>query len=373
MDDSALVAEAKSLVDAIAAAPRFAGSAEERKARELCAQMLKGAGFTTREVPFDYSQWPGRFGIPLIAGVLLFVIVGYAAIGVTWPAHGGIRTHALDLQGMLFALTYMGFSFVHKRRDSATSRLVSYRTTSANLEAVRGEPHLWLVAHLDSKSQSIPMLVRVGSYVALSTLVFITVAIAFMASFGWIENPHWMWIAALGVIVALPSLLCFVGNKSRGALDNASGVAAVLLAARQVSKEKPFGVLITSAEELDLAGARAWSANAHKGAMMINCDTVDDEGAFRCMFVNRPHKLGMAAENAAKKLGLGLRMGKVIPGIITDSMAFEAAGLPSVTLSRGTLHTLARLHTSGDSPDRLTGTGVAAAALLLAQMVEELA
>ena len=81
----------------------------------------------------------------------------------------------------------------------------------------------------------------------------------------------------------------------------------------------------------------------------------------------------MAAENAAKKLGLALRMGKVIPGIITDSMAFEAAGLPSVTLSRGTVHTLARLHTKGDRADRLTGSGAAMAARILSQMVEELA
>ncbi|MDQ6718696.1 MAG: M28 family metallopeptidase, partial [Gemmatimonadota bacterium] len=187
-----------------------------------------------------------------------------------------------------------------------------------------------------------------------------------------ISSPHWSWLAIAGSLAALPSLFCFVGNRSRGALDNATGVAAVLLAARLVSAEKSFGVLITSGEELDLAGARAWGKGPAAVKAVINCDTIDDSGGWRCMFGNRPHAIGAAAEKAAKKLGLPLRMGKMIPGIITDSLAFETAGLPSVTLSRGTLRTLARLHTSGDNPDRLTGAGAATAARILAQMVEEL-
>lgn len=328
--------------------------------------MLKGAGLATREVPFDYSQWPGRFGIPLIAGwLLLAILTVYLVARFTRDA-----AHAAGLGNWVILAALV---FGHKRRQSATQNMAAYRTTSANLEAARGDPRVWLVAHADSKSQSIPMLVRIASHVVLITLLFISIAAGFATTFGWIESPHFGVFAAVAVIAALPSLFCFVGNRSQGALDNATGVAVVLLAAQHVSPEKSFGVLITSGEELDLAGARAWSSAAHRGAMMINCDTVDDEGAFRCMFVNRPHKLGMAAENAAKKLGLGLRMGKVIPGIITDSMAFEAAGLPSVTLSRGTVQTLARIHTSGDSPDRLTGSGVAAAASMLALMVEELA
>lgn len=340
----------------------------------MCAGMLKSAGLAAREVPFEFSQWPGRFGIPLIAGWLLLAVLTIYVVA-------RFTQDSVNAAGLGNFTMLAGLVFGHKRRQSATKKMAAYRTTSSNLEAARGNPRVWLVAHLDSKSQSIPMLVRIVSHVALIALLFIAIAAGFVTNFGWIESPHFGLLAGVAFFVALPSLLCFVGNKSPGALDNATGVAAVLLAARLVSPQKSFGVLITSGEELDLAGARAWAPPSADGGfallpskpMMINCDTVDDAGTFRCMYVSRPHKLGMAAEKAAKKLGLGLRMGKVIPGIITDSMAFEAAGLPSVTLSRGTLQTLARLHTSGDSPDRLTGSGAAAAALMLAQMVEELA
>jgi hypothetical protein len=216
------------------------------------------------------------------------------------------------------------------------------------------------------------MLVRVISHVILVAVLAIVFVSLFLVQWGIAHSIPWAWLGIAGTVAALPSLLCFVGNDSRGALDNATGVAAVLLASRMISKDKAFGVLITSGEELDLAGARAWTEEGHKGAMMINCDTVDDEGVWRCMSGWRPHALGKAAENAAKKLGLGLRMGMMIPGIITDSLAFETAGLRSVTLSRGTLRTLARLHTRGDSSDRVNGSGAASAARMLAHMVEEL-
>ena len=372
MVEAGLVSEAKRIIDVLAASPRFAGSTEERKARTFCADLLKSAGLTTREVSFEFSQWPGRYGIPLIAGLLLFAIV------VTALSTG----RSANLGGLAWMFSFLLLSrILLTQRKGATRTMTSLRSPAVNLEATRGaEPRVWLVAHLDSKSQSIPMLVRIASYIALITVVIVCTGALFLTQWGVVTRAPWGWIMAAGLLAAIPSLFCLVGNKSPGALDNATGVAAVLLAARRVSQEKSFGVLITSAEELDLAGARAWAPPSPDGGlglspsklMMINCDTVDDEGAFRCMYTNRPHKMGMAAEKAAKKLGLPLRMGKVIPGIITDSMAFEAAGLPSVTLSRGTVQTLARLHTSGDSPDRLTGSGAAVAAAMLAQMVEEL-
>ncbi|MBA3646251.1 MAG: M28 family peptidase [Gemmatimonadaceae bacterium] len=364
MGDDELVLEAKRLIDALAASPRFAGSEEEGASRALCTEKLRKAGFTTTETGFDFSEWPGRFGIPLIAAWLVSSIALVAAAGSTDPGLGGLA---------FMATTGLGTYFMFKRRANATRDVKWLRSRSTNLEAARGTPKTWLVAHLDSKSQSVSMLLRVSSNAILMAAFGIETAVLFLAQLGILGSPHLGWFAIAGIIAAIPSLLCFVGNESPGALDNSTGVAAVILAARLVSPEKPVGVLITSGEELDLAGARAWSDGRPKGALMINCDTIDEAGTWRCMYVSRPQALALAAEKAAKKLGLGLRMGKVIPGIITDSMAFEAAGLPSVTLSRGTVKTLARLHTKGDSADRLTGSGAATAARILAQMVEELA
>src|SRR5439155_123148 len=187
------------------------------------------------------------------------------------------------------------------------------------------EPRAWLVAHLDSKSQSIPMLIRISSYLALMTVLFVAFGSGFLLLLGAIRHVNWNLIVIAAVIAALPSLLCFVQNKSRGALDNATGVAAVLLAARLISPEKPLGVLITSGEELDLAGARAWE-NGTGGAPMINCDTVDDAGIWRCMYGNRPHALTHNIVVPERPMSTLTMIGIVALGIVAEVLDFTLAG-----------------------------------------------
>ena len=53
-------------------------------------------------------------------------------------------------------------------------------------------------------------------------------------------------------------------------------------------------------------------------------------------------------------------------------MAFADRGIESVTVSRGTLFTLARIHTRRDNSNVLTGIGVAEASAILSALVKEL-
>lgn len=366
MGGEELVAEAKRLIDTIAARPRFAGSAEESTARNFCADWLRKAGLDVTEEEFEFSEWPGRWGIPLIGGWLLSAILVIAGGSVI-----GRQEIALSLA---IGLILLGLFGAARRRRAATLTMQRSRSRSVNLAATRGDPGVWLVAHLDSKSQTIPMLLRVASHVAMSCILVAAFAAGFLQLLGLVGYVGWQWLAVAGLAAALPSLLCRVGNRSPGALDNATGVAAVLLASRLIPPAKSFGVLLTSGEELDLAGARAWSAGRKPGdrPTMINCDTVDDVGAWRCMYVMRPHRAICAVEAAAKKSEVKLRIGKVIPGVITDSLAFNGADLTSVTIARGTLRTLARLHTAGDNSRSVSGAGAASAARLLARTIEEL-
>jgi len=62
----------------------------------------------------------------------------------------------------------------------------------------------------------------------------------------------WPVLEIAVILAALPSIFCWVRNDSPGAVDNASGVGAVLLAAASASSARDLGVLITSAEELGL-------------------------------------------------------------------------------------------------------------------------
>ena len=192
-------------------------------------------------------------------------------------------------------------------------------------------------------------------------------------------------------------ILCLVGDASPGAVDNASGVIAVMLAASLLRARKDLGVILTSGEELGLAGARAYAesisyytasspfpeARAESlspdepipfaGGIVLNCDTVDDEGGFLCM-VRRGSRgaATLAVVRAAARTRVPLRVRGIIPGVLVDSIAFSDAGWDSLTLSRGNMATLARVHTSSDTRERLNGTGIAMAAYLLAATVQEL-
>jgi Zn-dependent M28 family amino/carboxypeptidase len=191
----------------------------------------------------------------------------------------------------------------------------------------------------------------------------------------WVSPPQSVWhgLAIAAVVGALPSMLCWVRADSPGAVDNASGVAAVLIASQSASTDRDLGVLITSGEELGLAGARAWASRAKPGMLVINCDTVDDTGRWRCMYTGpKPSRITAAAEAIAAGLALKIAFGRLIPGILTDSMAFADRGIESVTVSRGTLSTLARIHTRRDTSKALVGSGVATAGLLLSSLAKEL-
>jgi hypothetical protein len=87
----------------------------------------------------------------------------------------------------------------------------------------------------------------------------------------------------------------------------------------------------------------------------------------------RPDRLVVAAETIAVALGVRVRAGRLIPGILADSMVFADRGLKAVTVARGTLGTLARIHTRRDNSTRLTGSGIAEASAILSALAKELA
>jgi hypothetical protein len=243
------------------------------------------------------------------------------------------------------------------------------RRSGVNLQAVRGAsaPKVWLVAHLDSKWQPVSMIARVIGVLAVGVGV-IGLVIASIVNAA--AAPIALGVIGLG---AIPLMLSVVGDANEGTLDNASGVAAVLEAAALAPRDRPIGVLISDAEELALAGVRAW-VRSTPPAIALNCDSVDDGGSLVLMYTRRkPTEIVERLEAAAVAAGEEIRTLRLIPGILTDSVALADAGWETVTLSRGTLRTLKRIHTAHDTLDAMRGAGIGAAARVLARAATELA
>jgi len=246
------------------------------------------------------------------------------------------------------------------------------RARATNLIATRGAPGVWLVAHLDSKSQPVPMLGRIAGIAASATALVVLATLGAMGAHGLrASSGLWIAISIGGVFATLPVIASTVGARSAGAVDDASGVVTVLRAAARLPREVPIGIVLTSAEELGMAGACAFAARRERG-VALNVDGVDDRGTVLCMVHSHARRMGKAVQRAARGLAMAVRIGPTIPGVLTDGVALANAGWDAVTLSRGTLATLSRIHRGADDLSALRGDGIEYMARLLATAAQEI-
>lgn len=331
--------------------PRPAGGTAAAEAQAYCASVLEPLGFEISKQPFEFSKFLGGWATPMTAILVAAAATGLYLLG----PHAGAR--GVGFFGALVVVAVVA---------SWGGRQL-LRATATNLEAVRGTPRIWLVAHVDSKSQPVSMITRVVGVIgsALSALAF--VAVVYLR-----PDVDARWLLAAVVGFCLPLMLSFVGARNHGTLDNASGVATVLEAVERLPRDLPIGVLISDAEELAMAGAAAW-ARGRAPSVALNVDSVDDDGELVLMYSgSSPGRLVSAFRASAAREGEAMRVLRLIPGILTDHVALRAAKWETLTLSRGTIRTLQRIHTSRDTLVFMDGRGIAGAARVLARTVLEL-
>jgi Zn-dependent M28 family amino/carboxypeptidase len=182
-------------------------------------------------------------------------------------------------------------------------------------------------------------------------------------------------ILVLGALAAASGMVlvfCWVDNRSDGALDNASGVVAALNVAAREAEEGDVAFLITDAEELGLAGARAAAPHMPPVFGVINLDGLDDDGPFYVLErFGLFRKKGLAPHLAAALLQEAefrnepANRRDLPAGIPVDHVPLVKAGTPALTLMRGSTRSLRRVHRPSDSADSLQGDGVRRAADLV--------
>lgn len=349
----------------LGARPRGAGTGSLHQARAYCTEVLSRAGCAVSPRTFEYSEWPGRYATPLAGLAAWLTLLSAGELGFAQQA-------GWSLTILILGVAIIG-AFARWAARAGVLNAPWCRATGVNLEATRGsEPLVWLVAHLDSKSQLVPMLARISGIVATVALLALEVALALAGVMGaHVSHDAWLASIFLSLPVTLPVILTLVGDASPGAVDNASGVAALLSAAEQLRDEPRVGFLVSDGEELGLAGVRAWS-RGRKAAIALNCDTIDDRGAYVWMGARPSAARIFAVAGSAAPSGVTVRTRSLLPGILTDAVALEEAGWQAATLSRGTAATLARIHGSRDALQALRGEDLDTAAVLLVRTARAL-
>lgn len=355
------------------ARPRLTGSAGAAEVAAELRRRFEALGYQVAELHFAFSTWPGRFGLPAVGVVYL----GGAGLSAWALVRGRPGTALLALLAAAAAVALLGAWL-----PAAIARLPWGRVETANWLVCRpgARPEYLVVAHRDSKSQPVSTFTRAGGILLAA---FAWLALAVQAVLALID-PAWRWapgpLAAAGLAAAAGLILglCRAENGSPGALDNATGLAALLALARREADQDDVAFLVTDGEELGLAGARAACRQLPPARGVINLDGLDDEGAFHVVegyrWAQRGPTSDLAASllSAAEALGFEARRRSLPPWLLVDHVPFARAGLPAVTLMRGTPGSLRRVHRPEDDAGALTGAGVAAAAAVVARALDGL-
>jgi hypothetical protein len=266
---------------------------------------------------------------------------------------------------LLLLLVVMGLLALLMR--PAIDALAWGSTEGENLLAVPAaqRPRYLIMAHRDSKSQALPLAFR-GPAIVVAVLVWVALLVGALAHTAQpLPDGLILLLGALAAIAGLGMVLCWVDNNSPGALDNASGVVAALSLAAREREAGDVGFLITDAEELGLAGARAAAPHLPPVFGVINLDGLDDDGPFYVLErFGILRKRGLAPHLAAALLQEAEARGEAanrrdLPmGIPVDHIPVVKAGMPALTVMRGTTKSLNRVHRPADELDRMSGAGI---------------
>lgn len=356
------------------ARPRLTGTPGAAAVSAHMRGELEDLGYEVRELPFSFSTWPGRFGVSIV-GVL--VLLG--SVGAAWLAGTRQGGWALIVLAVVAAL----IGVVGYTGRSAISRLPWGRIETANWLVARpgARPRYIVAAHRDSKGQPMPLAVRAAAVVAalLTGVALVLLAVVSLLGPAWwkLAAPAWI-IGVVGAAAGAVLAACVVTNGSPGALDNATGLAALLGLARREAGSDDVAFLVTDGEELGLAGAAAVGRQLPRVYGIINLDGLDDEGDFHIIEQHGLPRRGLAPQLAAALLAAAARLGtraerRALPvGVMVDHIPLVEAGFPAVTLMRGTARSLRRVHRPEDDAAHLNGVGAAAAVALVAGALEVL-
>jgi hypothetical protein len=386
------------------AQPRRVGSEGEQAVATEIRNVLTGFGYRVEQQPFQFiAALHGWIRLELVVGSLLILaimmlrgispwapilpaILLLSLIFLTNPLHRWIQSISL-LPGV-------------QPKDPPSVRLLSWlgpRFKSANIIASfpinshdGAAPHLYLMAHYDSKSQSLPIPIRMLLFALFILGGFSTSTMTILSLLIPELGPLLPYFAWGSLLFGIPLIYMDVGNDSPGAIDNASGVGMVLHLAELLAKHQELiqhlhvTFLLTSAEEEGLMGAQAYvemnetelGRQALKGGLyVLNFDGIGTQG--KLVLDKIPQKqtkndsLGDWVQDICAELNIPLGMFPSI-GALMDHAPFAHHGLEAISLA--TVGKAAwSVHTRRDTVGKLHPTGFEQAGHIALELIQRLA
>ena len=364
--------------------PRYPGTDGDARAIAWVEEKMRAVGLETTLEWFTYDIRPAQraLRIVMVAGALLV-----AASGFLTPRSpiGGLSVLVLALAPSVVFLAWAPWLEKLYRREGGTRTANVIGTRRA--ESARMT--LMLMAHHDSKSQSLSFPFRMGFTITalIGAVVLATVAVTALVC-GRIVGPPWLAPVAGGAtaLAALALSTMRSGDRSPGAVDNAGSVAIALSVAKRLisglADDVELVTLSTGAEEDHMVGAMRWlDAHADSIQRPVFCLNFDGAGApGRAVLIERygfgrlfSADMSAAARRAAGRLGIRPRAIVMLPGMGIDAIPFAHRGIPCLTLASGSLgKATMSVHSANDTADHLDPDTLAQIADLAFETMMEL-
>lgn len=340
------------------AIPRMTGGLNAGEVEAEIRRRFEALGYRIRDLPFKFSMTAGRFALTKMAALYtLGVLVAMLLLASDQPIGA--------LVALASSLVLIGIGIQYMRRNGI-AKLPWGHTEATNLWIQResARPRYVFMAHRDSKSQVVPLSIR-GPAIIVGIIAWIAlVVLAVMSMARFVGMAPVLVAGMLAFVCGILLTVSWADDRSPGALDNASGLATLLGIAEREKAADDVAFLITDAEELGLAGARAIAPRMPAVFGVINVDGIDDHGTFHVMErFGWPRRKGLAPHLAAAILGSAAELDiraqrRDVPfGILLDHMPIVEGGTPALSVMRGTLRSLHRVHRPADNAQRLSGSG----------------
>ena len=388
------------------ARPRRVGSEGEKFAAEKITDTLEGFGYHVEQQSFQLiAALHGWIRLELVTGSLLILALMMLRTISPWAS--------LLPASLLFSLIFLA-NPLHRwvqassllRGDHSTLppsvRFLSWlgpKIKATNIAAYTSDnpdkddaPHLYLMAHYDSKSQTLPLPIRMALF-ALTILGGFSVTIVLILSLLHpkldVFIPYFGWGSLL---FSIPLIYMGIGNESPGAIDNASGVGLILHLAELLTTEKDLlqrlrvTFLFTAAEEEGLMGAQAHVVmnelalrrQAQRGGVYIlNFDGVGTRGRLLMDEISQKQKStqGISLGDWVRDIGseLNIPIGRFPPvGALMDHVPFAHRGLNAISLASSG-QAIWSVHTRDDTMEKLHAKGFEQAGRVAIELIEKLA
>jgi hypothetical protein len=387
------------------AIPRRLGSEGEQVIATGIINRLMGFGYHVEQQPFQFiAALHGWIRLELVAGSLLILAMMTMRAISPWAP----TLPAILLLSLIFLVNSLhrwvqSSSLLQGDRSTFPLKvrilyLLGPHFTSTNIVASSpdyssddADPHLYLMAHYDSKSQTLPLPIRMTLFTlyilgGFSTSIMTILSLLLPGLDTYI--PYFAWGSLL---FGIPLIYMGVGNNSPGAIDNASGVGLILHLAELISADKDLHqglrvtFLFTSAEEEGLMGAMAYvtineavlRGQAQKGGIyFLNFDGVGTQGKLLLDETSKRPKeslggsLGDLLRETCSELEIPISRFPPI-GALMDHAPFADHGFEAISLATAGRAAWS-VHTRHDTVNKFHSSGFERAGCVALRMIQRL-